>query len=95
MTPAVSADDLPEVVLALDNGYAPNDIARSTIPTLRIWGGEESKMWSDWIEQFEILRSNQDERLRKAGELGVEHAEGMRDQALKRENDEDVTGRMW
>jgi hypothetical protein len=83
-----------KAIAALDAGIAPRDIAVHAIfGGNNSWVGEESTMWSGWIEQFVRLESHADSRIREIGRIGVEAATEQRDRALRNEQHEAVHGR--
>lgn len=60
--------------VALDVGYAPEDIAGAIFSSGWSWSGNISDMWRCWIDRYDRLCSNNDPRIRKTGEIGKENA---------------------
>jgi hypothetical protein len=81
--------------LALEKGYTPEQIASSVhgIGSYVIsWWGPESNVWEEWIIRFDYLCQDADERVKRIGIIGKEHAEARKSQALARERSEEVYG---
>ena len=83
---------LDKAKLALASGFDPQDVANATYSQSMSWSGEESRMWSQWVEHFDRLLSHEDEKIHKVGELGKSRAEASRDRALSREREEAIHG---
>jgi hypothetical protein len=80
--------------IALDAGYGYDQVAGAayTYPRISFWIGDESAMWSGWVDRFESLQSNDDGRIRRIGEIGKAHAKSNRDRALLGERREAIYG---
>ncbi|MBN2391717.1 MAG: CHAT domain-containing protein [Anaerolineae bacterium] len=82
--------------LALDAGYASEEIAEATYQHTAVlieWeSGPESKRWKMWMERFEKLFEHEDERIREIGQAGREQVEQEYKRCLKREHDRAVYG---
>ena len=78
--------------MALDAGYGTEEISDAVYPHSMSWWGEESAMWAEWMERFDRLRSHEDERIQKVGELGTAKVETSRDKALSGERQEAIYG---
>lgn len=83
----------PSLALAaLAAGYSPKDI--SLAARGRHWGGTGpmSRMWQNWIDEFNKLLEEEDERLRPIAEAGIEWSTAERDAALKEERRDGIYG---
>lgn len=80
--------------LALDGGYSIDDVANAVYgyPVILTWSGDESAMWAEWIERFDHLCSNEDDRIRQVGVAGKANAKDAYEHALKRERNEAIYG---
>lgn len=81
-----------KALLALDAGYSPEEIAQVVVRMPRTWSGEESTMWGNWMERIEPLCSNENENIRKIGNLGRERTKERHREALQRERKAAVFG---
>ena len=91
----IDDDWIEKAKLALDMGYSNKEIAFSIYGTVGVsieWIGSESAMWLGWIRQFDKLSTNEDECIRKVGEIGKAHAEKNYVWALEEEKREAIYG---
>jgi hypothetical protein len=87
-----NSDWIEKAKLALDAGHSAEDIVVAARGYSWSWGGRESNMWAEWVEKFNKLLSNSDSRIRKVGEIGLQHAKSNMKTALEQEYKEDVYG---
>ena len=80
------------VILALNEGYTPEDIFDAILPESWSWRGPESAMWAQWTTEFEDLTGHADARVVRIGERGSEMTRTRRDSCLERERLEAVHG---
>lgn len=57
--------------------------------------GNESDMWEGWVEVFEQLCQDNDERIQDIGKEGKDYALKQKEQALQQERREAVYGMHW
>ncbi len=78
--------------LALEEGYKPEEIAGAVHGATSGWSGEESAMWSQWVERFGRLASHENSGIRRVAEIGRDRAAANRDRALAQEREEAIHG---
>lgn len=78
--------------LALDMGYKVEEVAHAVFPGFWSWSGNESDMWGEYVESFEVLLVNPDERIREIGRIGRNTALTRQKGALAEEKHEAVHG---
>ncbi len=85
---------LEKALMAVEAGYSPNDIARAAYSPrgFTFQRGNESAMWSEWVEHFERLCAHDDERLRRIGEAGKAQVSHLLEEARRRERREAIYG---
>jgi hypothetical protein len=85
--------------LALDMGYRIEEVAEAVYgySVARMWSGDESALWAEWVEKFDRLCLHEDACIRKVGEVGRAKAAASRDRALEQERLEAIYGidRYW
>ncbi len=81
--------------LALDAGCDAEEIAHAAFgyPSALAWTGDESKMWAQWVERFDLLCSDPDARIQKIGQLGRAYALERQSEARRQERREAIYGR--
>ncbi len=81
--------------LALDAGYSVEEIVGAvygyTMMSI-VWSREESARRAAWVEWFERLCSDEDERIREIGKVGKADAEAAQQRALASERQEAIYG---
>ena len=82
------------VKMALEHGYAPDQIASATFPSSFGWEGPESKMWESWIPAFQAIPSNTPE-FQTIQAIGIKTAQDCKDYALAREHKRRVYGNSY
>ena len=75
---------LEKAEMALDCGYAPEDIAEAAFGVEFSWTGSLSEMWEGWAEAFQNLDTD-DRRLQRALDYGANLAEERAKKAAERE----------
>ncbi len=86
---------LDKALAALESGYSPDDVARAVhgYPREMAWTtGNESAMWTEWLERFDRLCSHEDDRIRQIGEAGKTRITVEYENALRRERHEAIYG---
>ncbi len=85
-----------KALIAIEAGYSAQDVSRAVYGYSMVitWTGNESQMWSEWIERFDRLCSHEDERIRQVGEAGKRRAHSAYESALRQERREAIYG-MW
>jgi hypothetical protein len=91
-TPNLGDTWAAKAILALDQGYTPEDVVQATFGSSWSCWGKESAMWDAWVAQFEAMREYPDDRIRLVAGLGRDRAVRSRDSALRRERAEAVYG---
>ncbi len=83
---------LQKAILALNAGYSADQIIDSTLTEVRVWQGDESKMWAERRIAFEALGAIQDSDLRvsRLARRGAEIMGEYETQALERDRYESV-----
>lgn len=84
---------IARAAIALDAGIDPKTVAASAFPMITTWSGKESEMWQGWIDAFQAIRSDDDERVRRVAEHGIEMTSSSRERALREERAEETYGR--
>lgn len=85
-------DWIERAKLALDAGFSTEDIAYAIRSGSWGWSGHESVMWQGWIEDFDSLSTDMDNRIAEIGRIAAKYAREMQQNALKRERHEAVYG---
>jgi hypothetical protein len=80
-------------VVALEEGYSPDELASAPHGGGWSWTGRLSTMWQEWADSFAGLEQHEDARIREIGRIGRERAERQRESETERERNEDVFGR--
>ena len=80
---------------ALDAGIAPKDVAAAPLRAMLGWTGNDSEMWKGWMEAFETIAADEDERIRQVATHGIAMAKAHRENALSEERAEETYGRPW
>lgn len=83
-------------ILALDAGYTSEQVAGAVYGypiNATFWSGSEAKMWGDWVDRFDKLCKDEDERIKKLGEVGRAQAQISYQRAFAREKNEEIYGR--
>jgi hypothetical protein len=83
--------------LALEAGYAPEDVAAAAFGAGRAfatveWIDSEAGMWDEWIQQFRPLARHKSEDIRRVAEAGIAIAQRRRDRSRMEERREAVYG---
>lgn len=84
---------MEKAILALDAGYSPEQVAGATLSYDNSWTGPESGMWQRWVNDFEMLSSHGDARIREVGHIGASRARERQTAAATGERREAVYGR--
>lgn len=71
-------------------GIGPRDVAAAAFRSITVWRGKGSEMWKGWIEAFERMGGDNDERIRSVAQQGIEMANSNRDNALRQERAEET-----
>lgn len=85
-------DWIERAKIALDAGFSAEDVAHATRSGSWGWSGPESAMWQGWLDDFNELLSDPDNRIREVARIGVKYVKEMQEHALKRERREAVYG---
>ena len=80
------------VKLALSKGYTHQDIVFATYGRSQFWHGPDSEYHAGWENSFAKLIENDDEDIRKIGELGKKMAGESRARALEKEKKQAIYG---
>lgn len=78
--------------VAVEAGYAPEQLVDAAFGYSSGWQGSESAMWGEWVERFDWLKQQPDEAMQAAGRLGSELASAKKENALVRERAAAVHG---
>ncbi len=81
-----------KATVALDHGFGEEEVAHAVHLFGVSWTGSESSMWQDWVEQFERLATNRDDRIRRVGSVGATAARARAETAAQRERRQDIHG---
>lgn len=86
--------------LALDKGYPPEQVAGACYGYpigMVTWSGSESAERQKWVDRFNSLLTNSDERIQEIGKIGKADAELALRNALERKRREEIYGfdRAW
>lgn len=87
----LDADWAIRAEIALENGYAPDQIADATFPRSFGWSGPESQMWESWILAFQTIPTNTAD-FRTIQTIGIKTAQGQKHEALTREHKQQIYG---
>lgn len=81
-----------KAILAMDNAYSSEDVAEATLPGGWSWTGPLSKMWEEWVVEFEALTEHTDVRVVRIGEIGADLARSEMERRLEKERLEAIRG---
>ena len=90
--PSVRPEWIGMVKLALSKGYTHQDIVFATYGRSQFWHGPDSEYHAGWENSFAKLIENDDEDIRKIGELGKKMAGESRARALEKEKKQAIYG---
>jgi len=79
-------------IAAMDKGFSESDIFYATQGSGFSWSGPMSGMYASRLTPFEKLLQHGDARLRKVGQIGVQHFSKLRDEHLAAEKRAAVRG---
>jgi hypothetical protein len=82
-----------KATMALEFGSRIEDVAHAPFHGPLFWEGNASDMWKKWINAFEAIRSNPDERIKQTAEAALEYVNHNYERALRQERDEETYGR--
>lgn len=84
---------IKKAVLALNAGYAPDQVAATAFSLNMSWSGDESEMWQGWIDEFDQFSHHTDVRIQRVIEVGKSIALKNQQDAAAREGRDAIYGR--
>ncbi len=78
---------------ALSHGHSIEKVANAACHGILSWWGNEFDMCKEWIEAFETVRGDPDERIQQVADSGLSYVRDRYESALNQERTEETYGR--